>query len=478
MAFPQIAGSALSQAGSATPSYSLPAGVAAGDLVFAFIFRDVTANDPTITWPGSWQPLEAYAGTHFAVYIGYLVASGGETTVQPTFPISERGMAIAVRIAAADWHGTTPPEISTVVDGASANPDPGSLAPSWGAEDSLWIVVAGADSFGLVAPTAYPANYNDNQLSQHTQTSSGHGAIATRELNAASEDPGAFTLGISESWGAWTIAVRPVAGGGGVQQDITPDALNEATVYAPSLSVGAVNVTPDLLGVASILAPTVAAGAVTLTPGLLHSSEIYEPALSGVVSVSLDLIQESTIYEPTVVGAQIVAIDIIEESDIYAPSVVADAITVELDLISDSDIYSPSVTATSEVTIGIIEESAVYSPTVAPGSVNVTVDLIGEAVLYGMTFTQGQNVAVDLLGESTIYDLAVVPGAVNVTPGLLGVADIFDPSFTTIEHGLGNVTITRAKLYGTSASHSVLDTSNSIGIMGVVVSHDLTGDSE
>ena len=44
-------------------------------------------------------------------------------------------------------------------------------------------------------------------------------ALATRERNIATENPGAFTITGADTWVASTIAVRPAAGGGGIEID-------------------------------------------------------------------------------------------------------------------------------------------------------------------------------------------------------------------------------------------------------------------
>ncbi|NIQ91673.1 MAG: DUF2341 domain-containing protein, partial [Deltaproteobacteria bacterium] len=209
-AFPTVVGSSNSeQASNNPPTISLPAGIVAGDLIIVFLAQDETA---TATWPSPWVELvDENAGTAANLHVAYLIASGGETTVAPTMSADERSQHLAIRISAASWDGITPPEVSTPLTGASGTPDSGSLTPSWGSEDTLWITTFGMDGPDVRFPvTVWPTNYADNNLSNGTGDLSTAGiALATRNLATATEDPGAFTTTGSDDWVASTIAVRP-----------------------------------------------------------------------------------------------------------------------------------------------------------------------------------------------------------------------------------------------------------------------------
>ena len=224
-AFPQVAGTATSSRASAAldDPVTLPASVAAGDLIIVFHFSD---SGLTRTFPGSWAEIKdaSCAGPACTVGVAYLIASGGETSVTVTKSLSERFSAIAVRISAVSWHGTTPPEISTGATGSSANPNPNAVTASWGSADNLFIAaMAWDDSDGGDAMSAYPTNYTGNQNTGPNISSAGRGAIASREFAAASDDPGTFTIP-SDQWWAGTVVVRPAAGG-----DVTAPTPNPMT---------------------------------------------------------------------------------------------------------------------------------------------------------------------------------------------------------------------------------------------------------
>jgi len=216
-AFPSVLGTQPSETASDCSSctITLPANIAAGDLIIAFLAQD---KNYTATWPSPWVELVDQANsTAVSLHVGYLIATGGETSVIVTTSAAERTQHYAIRISAASWHGTTPPEKNlsgvTADTGSSGTPNSGSLTPSWGSADTLWIsTLAMADPAVQFPVTGWPTNYTDNNLSNGTGDNSTAGiALATRNLAATTEDPGAFTVTGSEAWAASTIAVRPSA---------------------------------------------------------------------------------------------------------------------------------------------------------------------------------------------------------------------------------------------------------------------------
>lgn len=212
MAYPQVVGSQLSSraSGAVDDTVLLPASIASGDLIIVFHYSDGTS---TRTWAGSWIEIQDYTYSTGSVGIAYLIASGSETSVTVTKDISERFTAIAIRISAASWHGTTAPEIGSGNTGSSTTPNCGSLTPSWGAADTLWIAAMGWDaSLGTETVDAYPLA--DNNIVSDAVSSASRGAICTDEINTSSESPGTYTINQTDEWAAWTLGVRPASGGG------------------------------------------------------------------------------------------------------------------------------------------------------------------------------------------------------------------------------------------------------------------------
>ena len=210
---------------------SMPATVNAGDLLIVLFTNDGGA---TVTTPGGWNLLASDAnGTQVRLSVYYKIAAGteGGTTVNFITSASEQAAAQVYRIT--NWHGTTPPEISTAATGADAAPDPASLNPAgWDVADTLWLAVAGQDRGDQSGTTAYPVSYTDGTSTLSSAgTRSCRTHSARRVLAAASEDPGAFTIPVSEQWVAFTIAVRPAP------RDLTIDSTEGGSVTEPGEGV-------------------------------------------------------------------------------------------------------------------------------------------------------------------------------------------------------------------------------------------------
>lgn len=210
MAFPTVAASNTSVQSSATNSHtiSLPSGIQAGDLLIIFFTYPISGLANALS---GWTKLKEYYGSGdvFGTNVYYRVADGTEgSTVTITTTGNFQSAHASYRITG---HGGNP-EVSTgATSTGSTTPDPDSLTPSGGAKDYLWIAHAGAP--GAVTFSAYPTNYGSNQLTIRSNTSGNTAtvAVATRNLNASSEDPGTFTISGSVRWVALTIAVPPVA---------------------------------------------------------------------------------------------------------------------------------------------------------------------------------------------------------------------------------------------------------------------------
>lgn len=218
MAFPTVAGRTNSQVvtDGTTHAVSLPAGtIASGDLL---IVHFVVDGNPTLTWPTDWvQTVRAHAdGTASRSIVAYKIADGTEgSSINVSSSASEKSCHRSWHITG--WHGTTVPEMDSSVQSAAA-PDPPSLSPSWGAADTLWLALEGHENSGT-SITGYPGSYT-NTFTQNTTGGAGSAATnvvqgcAERQLNTATEDPGAFALDGSRVSATFTLAIRPGAGGG------------------------------------------------------------------------------------------------------------------------------------------------------------------------------------------------------------------------------------------------------------------------
>lgn len=213
MAFPTASAATVTTFATSvtTMAVNMPASISSGDLLIAHVG---VRNAGTWTVPSNWNLLEEKAGggTVGETGVWYKIATGSEGATQTWTAGTATTAAWQVR-KITSWHGTTPPE-HVAVNGDAVAVNPPSLTPSWGAADTLWLALVGS-SANTMNFTAAPTNYTSLTS---TTASSGGGASnagsAIRQLNATSEDPGTFTVSQNRWWAAFTVAVRPAAGGG------------------------------------------------------------------------------------------------------------------------------------------------------------------------------------------------------------------------------------------------------------------------
>jgi hypothetical protein len=235
LAAPVVASVTETAFGTDTTSHyvNMPATVNAGDLLIVLFTND---GSTTVTTPDGWSLLASNArGTAVRLSVYYRIAAGteGGTTVNFVTSASEQAAVQVYRIT--DWHGTTPPEISTAATGTSTAPNPAFLNPAaWDVADTLWLAVAGQDRGDQSGITAYPSSYEDGISTQSSvpamtgvcRTHSARGVLAV-----ASENPSAFTIPVSEEWVAFTIAVRPAP------HDLTISSTEGGSVTTPGEGV-------------------------------------------------------------------------------------------------------------------------------------------------------------------------------------------------------------------------------------------------
>lgn len=213
MAFPTVASEAGGGETNAVTTHpiTMPTGIAANDLLLAFFSVDAAATVVS-GWPAGWTEVFAASNGSAHGYIcRYKIAAGGDANFDLTTSTSERSGFTVYRITG--WHGTTAPEAGTAGIATSSTPDPPSLSPSWGAEDTLWFSAVGIDmALNDGDVTAYPSSYTNGRQDGFSVAGGSITATARRTVNATSEDPGTFTLNGSRVHVVNTVAVRPSAG--------------------------------------------------------------------------------------------------------------------------------------------------------------------------------------------------------------------------------------------------------------------------
>lgn len=190
-----------------TFTLNLPSGIVSGDLVLMLfnVNGHVTFGVPTMSMVG-WTELfqekvgEFESGSHglAAFYKAATAPMGDTVTATTSHPC--RGAHSSFRIT-----GWSTIECGVAATGEDAYPNPPTFAPSWGAAYTLWLAVCGTKGWPV---GGFPSSYTDSR-SDHTSGAYGATHSARRELAAASEDPGVFTLSPLASlyWIANTIAI-------------------------------------------------------------------------------------------------------------------------------------------------------------------------------------------------------------------------------------------------------------------------------
>jgi hypothetical protein len=217
MASPVDAGRNATNVSTASTSWAVNVGSpAAGTLLIVFL--RFAAAPGTITFTG-YTPLVAgdtsdASDDTTAIYYRWADGTEGATdTCAPTNSV--KGAAICWRITGAANPATQAPEVSSVAVGTTAanSANPNSVSGTGGSKDYLFLAMAAGDGESG-AYTGAPTNYTNLQAAN-----SGTGGLpatnclmggASRQLTAASDDPGAFTHAAhTTGWTAYTVVVHP-----------------------------------------------------------------------------------------------------------------------------------------------------------------------------------------------------------------------------------------------------------------------------
>lgn len=229
MAFPAVAARNTSRTNIADTNHtvSLPSGISSGDLLIIVFAHTVSAS--TVTFPAGYTKFATATNNNAddqMVTVAYRQADGTEgASITVTTGTSGRSTHVTLRITGHENPATQAPEAATST-GDNLPSDPPNLTPTGGAKDYLWLAV-GANS-NSTPLSAAPTNYSD--FTVITTGGSGGGACTSatgeRQLNAASENPGAFTGAAATSeYAAITIAVHPASVAGRTTKNTDPHPL-------------------------------------------------------------------------------------------------------------------------------------------------------------------------------------------------------------------------------------------------------------
>jgi len=213
-AFPTVAATSDAATSSSTShTITLPSGIVSGGLVMCFITARFASSPKTAgwTWTAGWTELEdeAYDTTANSAHMGvvYRLTDGTEgSTITATSAGTSEGAYSCYRITGN--HASSAPEKGTATTHSGGTSDPPNLTPSWGAADTLWIVLNSRNTAGGSTLTSYPTSYTDNQINRASATLV-RTSVANRPLNATSENPGTWGFSSGQFDVSNTFAVRP-----------------------------------------------------------------------------------------------------------------------------------------------------------------------------------------------------------------------------------------------------------------------------
>ena len=210
MAFPvrDAVGTGADASAGTTSTIAIPApssGTGAGDIIL--IHYNASGLSSGVTKPAAFTQLQTYAtSSQLRMYTWWARDDGslGGTNVTATKPANAIGAWVVER-----WrgcHASTNPAVGNAAGSYGASADPATVTPAWGAEDNTWVIVL---ALKVNKTVTYPSGYTANRsvkAATDTQVNS-----ASRENNASSENPAAFTWSGSTYYGCWAIGLRPAA---------------------------------------------------------------------------------------------------------------------------------------------------------------------------------------------------------------------------------------------------------------------------
>jgi len=195
-----IKGTQTTQASGSVTSFvvDLPAGVTAGETLIVAIGN---TSDRAHEWPVGWTELaDDFNGADTSSSIGWKYADGTETTVTVGITGGSECTAVAVRISG---RPNATPALSSLATGSSSSPNSGSVASANG----LYLAVANGrlDALGTPTINSVPSTYAT--VASRIYGNQCYTAVASLFSQAATDDPGAWSLSVSHKWMARTIGL-------------------------------------------------------------------------------------------------------------------------------------------------------------------------------------------------------------------------------------------------------------------------------
>ncbi len=455
MAFPVVEGTATSDEASDVTAHvvTLPGSIVSGETLVVWI-GGIKFTSVTFSPPGGWTELDDTYVSKTGAAVLYRIADGTEGgTITVTSSSAVKSGSVALRISGA---GDTP-EIA--VFGAASNsnsPDPPNLTPSWGSADTLWLA-SGVSSQGKHSAT--PANYTDI-IKSPVWNSFGQTFVARRELAAASENPGAFTIDWSgDLWVAQTLAIEP---GGGADHTLLADDVESASeVSTPGVSqkhvitaddvesasevstpsVGQVHalLVDDVESATEVSTPTAAHKHVLLADDVESASEVSTPAVAQVHALLGDDVESATEVSTPAVGQlhALLGDDVEAATEVSTPSVTQLHVLLADDVESASEVSTPTAadSGVDHVLLADDVESAteVSTPAVAQVHALLADDVESASEVSTPALTQLHSLlADDLESASEVSTPTAVESHVLAADDLESASEVSTPEITHI----------------------------------------------
>ena len=154
-----------------------------------------------------------------AIGVAYKFSTGSESgTFTVTTADTSTNDSVMILMAISGAHASAPPEVSTMAAGSGAAQDTPALSPSWGAEDTLWVLVVGSGeesttgSFtGVASVGGGFGSYADSGITADV-AGGVEAAVAFVQENTATQDPGTHGVDTTNARNSTLqLAVRPPA---------------------------------------------------------------------------------------------------------------------------------------------------------------------------------------------------------------------------------------------------------------------------
>jgi len=415
---------------SATQTINLPGTTVSGRGLLMILARDGAGSNPAA--PSGWTELHS-SDTNLSGRAVFLRETDGADGSSVNVDIGLSACVSAIVVELADWNAV---EIYSGVGGpsydVSSSPDPSNLSPSWGADDNLWIAaVAAVDDNGVF--TSAPANFTDlTQIAAGGAINdSAECAVAFRELNASSLNPGTFSMDEAEGWVAFTIAVQP--GTKGPSDSATPTNIGPG-IGSMALSGNAANV-----DVPANVAPGLETVAINGQPVELSNAETIAAGHGGLSLTGQPLTVESPAnIQPGqgTYGITGIAVSVLTSVEI-APALGSTALTgFDLSVLADVDIAAGIGSLSLNGFSVSVDDEQITSINPGAGSIALAGEIVGLSAVSDLTpgigslALSGEAVSVESgftlspgVGSITCAGMAVtLDASALITPGLAELA--------------------------------------------------------